>query len=223
MIDFSSSNVHWITQKESSHGWFQLDSVLNWYPSTNRELYKYILATAVPAGRMYANSGPLLKTPPYSFQLIAGQEEHSILRIPIGEQQSDSPNSSTQAHESVFKKIEFNLMYCNAEKLGPDSLAKLQTLCPTLNIVVEFTSENGFFEIQAPLRHWNYRNDPSGWQIETGPILWPKKLDSFNKEPNTRCLSPAWIHANQENLISISGRQIDCHQLSAKLSLLSLK
>ena len=58
-IDFSSSNLHWITSSESSHGWFQLDAVLEWCPGNGKRISTHVLAAAVPAGNMYALKGPL--------------------------------------------------------------------------------------------------------------------------------------------------------------------
>ena len=80
-IHFAASHLHWLTRAEGSHGFFQLDSLLEWLPAASQKPLQFVLAAAVPAGRVYAPEGPLLKQPPYSFQLIAGPNEHTIAQI----------------------------------------------------------------------------------------------------------------------------------------------
>jgi len=101
-IRFADSHLHWITRAEASHGWFQLDALLEWWPPSPQLPLQFVLAAAVPAGRMYATSGPLLKQPPYSFQLIAGHQEHTILRRPLDASELDVPGDSSQPHGPTF-------------------------------------------------------------------------------------------------------------------------
>ena len=93
-IDFDNSYLHWLTRSENSHGWFRIDTVLEWFPKGHHESVCFVAAKPVPAGRMYAKSGPLLKQPPYSFQLIAGRIEHKIIRRAIDQNQTDVPTDN---------------------------------------------------------------------------------------------------------------------------------
>jgi len=101
-IRFAASHLHWLTRAEASHGVFQLDVLLEWRPPAPQPPLQFVMAAAVPAGRMYAPSGPLVKQPPYSFQLIAGHQEHTILRRPLDASELDVPGDSSQPHGPTF-------------------------------------------------------------------------------------------------------------------------
>lgn len=221
-IHFASSYLHWITQTEASHGCFQLDAVLDWYPPGDANGMSYVLAAAVPAGRMYATDGPLLKQPPYSFQLIAGHLEHTIQRRALDRDQPNVPSDNTQPHNHTFKTLRWELSTCLAKPLRPETLAAIPHPLPTLNIFVELELNGGLLRLQAPLRHWNHRSNPSGWQIETGPLLWPMDLHAFAADPYTNWLSTAWIQANHAGRVTMSGERLPCHEQEAQLSLLML-
>ena len=60
------------------------------------------------------------------------------------------------------------------------------------------------------------------WQIESGRVLWPLDLEAFIAEPNTRWLTPAWIHSNHAGRVTMSGERLACHEQEAQLSLLVL-
>ena len=221
-IHFPSSYLYWITQAEASHGCFQLDAVLSWYPPDHKKSRSYVLTAAVPAGRMYAASGPLLKQPPYSFQLIAGHLEHTIQRQALDYNQPNVPKDNTQPHNQTFKAFSWELNACLAEPLQPENLASIPHPLPSLNIVLELEHNGGLLRLQAPLRHWNHRSNPSGWQIETGPVLWPLDLEAFTAEASSRWLTPAWIHSNCAGRVTMSGERLPCHEQEAQLSLLML-
>lgn len=221
-IHFPSSYLHWITHGEASHGCFQLDAVLDWFPPAHEQPISYILAAAVPAGRMYATSGPLLKQPPYSFQMIAGHLEHSIQRRALDHNQPCVPPDNTQPHNQTFNALSWRLNSCLAKPLRPESLAEIPHPLPMLNVVIDLEHKGGLLQLQAPLRHWNHRSNPSVWQIETGPVLWPLDLEAFTAEPKSSLLTPAWIHSNQAGRVTMSGERLPCHEQEAQLSLLVL-
>ena len=221
-IHFPSSYLHWVTHAEGSHGCFQLDAILDWYPPGHKSAHSYVLAAAVPAGRMYAESGPLLKQPPYSFQMIAGHLEHSIQRRALDHNQPNVPSNNTQLHNRTFEDLSWELKTCLAKPLQPESLATIPHSLPMLNIVIELEHNGGLLRVQAPLRHWNHRGNPSVWQIETGPLLWPLDLATFTAEASSRWLTAAWIHANDADRVTMSGERLPCHEQEAQLSLLML-
>ena len=221
-IHFATSHLHWITSSEASHGWFLLDAFLEWSPKGHQQPLPFVLGAAVAAGRMYAPSGPLLKQPPYSFQLIAGHLEHTIQRRALDHKQPYVPSDSTQPHNQTFIALSWELSSCLARPLKLEDLATIPHPPPTLNILVELEHDEGFLRLQAPLRHWNHRSHPSGWQLETGPVLWPLDLEAFTAEPNTSWLTPAWIHSNHAGRVTMSSDRLPCHELEAQLSLLAL-
>jgi hypothetical protein len=221
-IRFAASHLNWLTRAEASHGWFQLDAFLEWWPSTSQPPLQFVLAAAVPAGRMYAASGPLLKQPHYSFQLIAGHQEHTILRRPLYASHSDVPRDSSQPHGPKFQALSWQLSHAPFQPLPPEALAALPSPPPILNLVLEWRHHGSLLRLQSPLRHWNHRAEPSAWQIETGPLIWPLDRLAFADAPCTAGLTCAWLHANQAMRVSISGDRLPCHELEARLSLMSL-
>ena len=221
-IIFYNSHLHWLTRAEGSHGWFQIDSLLEWLPTTSQQPLQFFLAAAVPAGRMYAPVGPLLKQPPYIFQLIAGENEHTILRRPLDDAQSADLSDSSQPNSKVFESLGCKLSFSEAQKLLPKELAALPTPPPTLNLLLEWSHCSGLLRVHAPLRHWNHRPAPAGWQIETGPLLWPLDRQAFAEVPCSAGLTSTWLHANQVGRVTMSGDRLPCHELEAQLSILAM-
>jgi len=221
-IRFAASHLHWLTRDESSHGWFQIESFLDWFPSSSQQPLQFVQAAAVPAGRMYAASGPLLKHPPYTFQLISGHSEHTILRWPLTSGQAAVPEDSSQPHHHAFDSLSWKLSLAEAQRLQPEDLATWSAPHPCLNLLLEWRHVTGLLRLQAPLRHWNHREEPAGWQIETGPLLWPLDRLAFAEAPTSAGLTPAWLHANQAGRVTMSGDRLPCHELEARLSLLAL-
>ena len=221
-IRFGTSYLHWITRSGCSHGWFQLDAVLEWFPNNQNQPIIFVLGAAVPAGLMYAPTGPLLKQPPYSFQLIAGQKEHTIIRKALNQKHKNVPSDNSQPNKQSFEHLSWQINHCKAKSLNPEDLAELKSPLMSLNLVIKLLVNAGSLHLHAPVRHWNHRDKPSGWQIETGPVLWPRDLEAFTTEPSTNSLTPSWIHANQADRVTISGDHVACHELEAQLSLHAL-
>jgi hypothetical protein len=172
---------------------------------------------------MYASTGPLLKQPPYGFQLMASPHEHTILRRPLQPGDSAMPTDTSQPHGESFETLQWHLAFAAATLLQPSVVASLNTPPPSLNLVLERNDAGGRLRLEAPLRHWNHRTDPSGWQVETGPLLWPLDLQAFLAAPRTELLTTAWLHANQANRVTMSGDRLPAHELEAQLSLLALR
>lgn len=221
-IRFAASHLHWLTRAEDSHGSFQLDALLDWWPPAPQPPLQFVLAAAVPAGHMYAPSGPLLKQPPYSFQLIAGHQDHTILRRPLDARQPAVTADSSEPHGSTFQALSWQLSHRPAQQLRPEALAALPSPPPMLNLVLEWGHNAGLLRLQAPLRHWNHRTEPASWQIETGPLLWPLDRLAFAEAPSSAGLTTAWLHANHAGRVTMSGDRLPCHELEARLSLLAL-
>lgn len=221
-ISFAASHLHWLTRSEASHGWFQLDAHLQFTPVGAAEPLKFVLAASVPAGRMYISTGPLLKQPPYSFQLMASPHEHTILRRPLQQGDSAISTDTSQPHSELFESLQWHLVFAAATLNQPSVLASLNTPPPSLNLVLELNDAGGQLRIEAPLRHWNHRTEPPGWQLETGPLLWPLDLQAFLAAPSTELLTTAWLHANQANRVTMSGVRLPAYELEAELSLLAL-
>jgi hypothetical protein len=118
-IHFAASHLHWLTRAQASHGWFQLAALLECTPAGTAEVVPYVLVAQVPAGRMYAPAGPLLQQPPYSFQMIAGTSEHTILRRALEPSGPAVPADSSHDHQHQFQSLAWQLSTGPAVPLQP--------------------------------------------------------------------------------------------------------
>ncbi len=218
-ILFSESYLHWITRAGASNGWFQLDAVLEVIPAGTTAQFQYVLAAGVPAGRMYATSGPLLRQPPYSFQMITGLNEHTILRRELFTSNPSQVTDTSDFHSKQFHSVDWHITTMPAIRLKPNSVPKLAGQSAK-NILLEYHVHGSVLRLEAPLRHWNYRADPEAWQIETGPLLWPLRIKDLLYSPQSSGLTTAWLHANKDNRITISGDRLAAQEIEAQLYLL---
>lgn len=181
--------------------------------------YQFVLGAAVPAGRMYERAGPLLREPAYSFQMIAGLNEHTILRRDLSSSRPSNSSDSSDLHSKHFHRLFWRTSQVQSTHQNPDLLPIISPQS-NINIVLEFRAYDLDLRLEAPLRHWNYRDHPKSWQIETGPLLWPLNTYDFQHSLQSSLLTTAWLHANNDNRVTISGDQLVPHEISAHLSLL---
>jgi len=219
VICFSRSYLYWLTKKQSSHGLFQLDAILDCKKDGFLDPYRFVLGAAVPAGRMYETAGPLLREPAYSFQMIAGLNEHTILRRDLSPSRPTNSSDSFDLHSKHFHSLFWRTTHVQANHQKPDLLANIPPQS-TINIILEFRQDDLDLRLEAPLRHWNYRQHSKSWQIETGPLLWPLNTYEFQHSLQSSVLTTAWLHANNDNRVTISGDRLVPHEISAHLSLL---
>lgn len=219
MICFSNSRLCWLTKKQSSYGFFQLDAILDCKIDGCHDPFRFVLGSSVPAGRMYETSGPLVRDPAYSFQMIAGLDEHTILRRDLIATESTHLSDSSDLHSQHFNCVYWRTTSVSANHQKLDTLPNISCQS-SLNIALEFRKHDWNLRLEAPLRHWNYRQHPEAWQIETGPLLWPLNTCDFLHFPQSSALTTAWIHANKDNRVTISGDRLVPHELDAHLSLL---
>lgn len=221
-IRFDSSHLNWLTRDGGSHGTFLVDAHLEFYSSYNGKLSSFVLGTAVAAGRMYASAGPLIKEPRYSFQIIAGEEEHAIMRRPEDPEQKGTPANSLNKNSHTFEYLNWHLSRSAAKSITVEALAGLPSPPPSMNVVMGSSCVGGWLRVETPLRHWSHRMDPIGWQIETGPMIWPIDLYAFAMDPSVFGLRTAWLHANRSDRVTISAYKLPCLELEARLSLLGI-
>ncbi len=221
-ICFSSSYLSWITRTELSNGIFRLDSVLI-HRSNKQEETTFVLCSGVPAGRMYADTGPLLKTPKYFYQFIGGSKTHKIIRTPAKESNQKLCEDSHSENKSIFLELDFHLNKKKAKAIKADALIELSSLNTPVNLCIYIKRNHESIYIESPLKHWNFLSRERKWQVESASILWPSNLDNFCKNANSSFLIPVCLHANKSNMITISGERIKCHEIAADLSFLELQ
>ena len=129
-------------------------------------------------------------------------------------------SDTNDLHSDRFHTVNWHINYLLAKQLKPNSISHISYQSPT-NILLECHYRGSVLRLQAPLRHWNHRPKPKAWQIETGPILWPLSIDKFLDSPCSVGLTTSWLHANNDNLITVSGDRLVAREIDAHLSLLS--
>lgn len=144
------------------------------------------------------------------------------MRRPLDAFQSGVPTDSSHFHSYTFSILIWQFSYGAAQILPPEALAALTSPPPIHNLVLEYRHNDGLLCLQPPLCDWNHRANPAGWQIETGPLLWPFDRLSFAAAPSSAGLTSAWLHANQAGRVTISGDGLNFHELEARISLLAL-
>ncbi len=222
-IDFLNSNFHWTTNTPTSNGFFAIDSIFFYHHHATDVITSYVMAAEVPAGRMYSKRGVLLKDPPYLFRIIASDEDYVIHRYPLDPSSNANSTTSNHPHSYAFQALSCNLKYLQCEVTDPISLHSSRPPVLSANIRLQLVTHNATLTVDAPLRHWNYLEANLNWQIESGPILWPAHPLDFINEPTTINLTSVWLHANQANRATLSGREFATQEVDVNLSLLLFK
>ena len=194
---FNYSYIQWTTNAESSSGNFQIDSVLDYLNTASNQSAQFVAPKPVPAGRMYANCDTLLKMPSYNYHLIGGKKEHTILRRPYLSGADGIPLDSTRNNSDTFSSFSWNLRYTSQfTEVSPSHLSSLTQPYPSLNVRLSYKFGPHQVRVESPLSHWNVHQPSNGWQIETGPFLWPLDISNFFESPSSGGLTFAWLHAN---------------------------
>lgn len=206
-IDFSRSNIRWITKKlecgGSSHGSFKVESVIRIYASDGKLEDVFALAVGVLAGNMYV-SGNLVKVPAYSFQLIASKLRHTILRTDL--RANTMPwfrlfrrlnIKDSSAKNSLFESLAINIRHEAATLIENfrDIEIDYQKLSSFSAIIKIPLADNRWIESEFPVKHINLLSSREIIQVETGPVLFADTLklmgqsnDVFNE------LIPSFVH-----------------------------
>ena len=219
-ISFPRSSLNWCTLKEKSHGIFRLESVLYLKNKSSQEIKIYCLSSSVPAGRMYSYQGPLIKRPSYMYQIIGGEFDHHIIRTPLEVISNKLHLSTVNKNIDIFKEFDISLFFSNKTSIQGNSLSERKPEEFLINFLIEWENKNFEIKVESPLKHWNYRANPSGWQVESGLILWPINIDSFIDTSSSGDLNTAWLHANQSDLLTITFNNLEANEVKANLSFL---
>ncbi|MFZ2157237.1 MAG: hypothetical protein WAV72_14105 [Bradyrhizobium sp.] len=180
VIDFARSRLVWKT-KAGSRGYWRLIASASLISPTHQPLDQFVLAPAVMAGDVYGK-GRLLKEPPYSFQIFASRQQHTVVREPGISIRLAVPADSTASNESVFEELAIHIAAANRNALDLDKLSD-EAVSASWPLIanVELCRPNGDrWVLNFPVNHINIAaiDGKNAFQVETGPILIPHSLIS---------------------------------------------
>jgi hypothetical protein len=180
VIDFTRSRLVWTT-KAGSSGYWRLIASASLISPTHQALDQFVLAPAVMAGDVYG-SGRLLKEPPFSFQIFASRQQHTIVREPGISTVPAVTADSTASNDSVFEKLAIHVAEANRNAIDPHKLSdEAVSASWPLTANVELCRPNGDrWVLNFPVNHINIAaiDGKGAFQVETGPILVPHSLIS---------------------------------------------
>lgn len=180
VIDFTQSRLVWTT-KAGSSGYWGLIASASLISSTHQTLDQFVLAPAVMAGNVYG-SGRLLKEPPYSFQIFASRQQHTIVREFGISTVPAVTADGTASNDSVFEKLAIHIANTNRNVIDLDKLSDESVAASwPLTANVELCRPNGDrWVLNFPVNHINIAtiDGKTAFQVETGPILIPRSLIS---------------------------------------------
>jgi hypothetical protein len=207
VIDFNRSHLVWTT-KAGSRGFWRLIASASLISSTHQTLDQFVLAPAVMAGDVYGG-GRLLKEPPYSFQIFASRQRHTIVREPGISIGSAVNADSTANNESVFAELAIHIAETNRNAIDLDRLGD-GTVSPSWPLManVELCGPNGDrWVLNFPVNHINVAaiDGKNAFQVETGPILIPRSLISpASPASGTGGFAIGYVFFNQSDRIDLA-------------------
>jgi hypothetical protein len=209
-VNFQQSDIRWVTSKEKSYGAFQVEAVLRIWGDTDVSPRQFALGAAVLAGNMYVEGG-LCKNPPYSFQVAAGETEHTIFRTeifsPVHHLGHELPVVDTHgANGATFDSFEINLNTEPAKSLRDfDQIEERFSRRERFNGLISIELPiRGRVELEFPVKHMNLLPSRKMWQLETGPVLFPKRGGEGDFRHSTLDLIPYFLHANRFDSVDFS-------------------
>jgi hypothetical protein len=206
--DFVRSRLCWKVRSGGSLGFFALDSFLRLHQA--KEVPKeFVLTAMVLAGNLYSTNS-LVKHPPYFYQMIAGDGAYQILRTATPDQ-TPQPFNGTGFDDSIGNSNElFHFLDLEIEATPSDQIRRID-LSDARNVpkgplvgCVALQRENSSIEVFFPIRHWNRLGSRPDFQVETGPVLWPRFVSDFYGGREIHHLQPAFLHFGTEKLVEVS-------------------
>lgn len=203
-VDFQRSSIRWVTRAEKSMGAFQLEAVVRLWTDAGAPPKLFALGAAVMAGNMYAEGG-LCKNPPYMFQVAGGGGEHTIFRTDLSPRWSNivkklcgrskiqdtaGPNGQTFDAFDIHLEMDGAKFVRDYEEIAEHFSRQDSFSC---RITIDSTSAEKM-ELEFPVKHLNLLPSRQMWQLETGPVLFPRQGDSANTVAG---FLPYFVHANR--------------------------
>jgi hypothetical protein len=169
-LDFERASLNWVTKDNSRGRWRVIAAC---WSSRGGEHEQFVLSPRIMAGNVYG-AGKLPLDPPYSFQIIASDDRHVIIRDFAG----DLPSRDTSASNSqIFSSLTIDApswrvdARLSGDSFTPEALEQAWPLTARLHV-----SKGGLDHlVDFPVHHLNTKA-PGAFQVETGPVLLPAAL-----------------------------------------------
>lgn len=206
--DFVRSRLCWKVRSGGTFGFFALDSFLGLHQG-NQVSKEFVLTAMVLAGNLYSTTS-LVKQPPYLYQMIAGDGAYQILRTATPDQ-TPQPFNGTGFDDSIGNSNKlFDFLNLEIESTPTDQIRRIDLSdaknAPSGPLVGCVDLQRGYSSIEVffPIRHWNRLGSGPDFQVETGPVLWPKFLGDFSGGMGIHHLQPAFLHFASEKRVEVS-------------------
>jgi len=185
-----------------------LDSVLRSHQA-NQAPKDFVLTAMVLAGNLYSKNS-LVKQPPYLYQMIAGDGVYQILRTGIHNHNphpfsGDGLDDSLGNAADLFRHLSLEIETTPNDRIRRVDLADTNTAnSGPLVGCVDLQGESTRIEVFFPIRHWNRLGSEPDFQVETGPVLWPRLTRSFSGGREIHHLQPAFLHFVSKGQVEVS-------------------
>ena len=175
ILDFDRARLSWKTHPGVYGSWRLVASARPDAAEQNSS-ENFFLAPAVMAGQIFG-SERLPMDPPYSYQVFASSERHTILREPADGSKS---RHNSDLNEKTFSALEIHAPQIDADlieirSLREDSLSNLWPI--SVRLAARVGPQNDRWILEFPANHISVQN--SNFQIETGPVLLPARIKGY--------------------------------------------
>ena len=188
VIDFARARIAWTTP-DGSRGLWRVVAAAR---ETGGARQAWFLAAGVMAGDVYGQRRLPLQ-PPYAFQFAASRARHVMFRQPLEAsdlQDTDAPHSDTFSSVAIdAPEIE-----ADAVRLDPVAAASRWPLTARLSAAGPGGAR---WSLEFPVSHINLRDQPSAWQVETGPVIVPADLMDIAGAAKSGGLQLAFLFFNR--------------------------
>ncbi|WP_339034765.1 hypothetical protein WHZ78_23575 [Bradyrhizobium symbiodeficiens] len=206
-LDFERARIFWTTKAGIDGSWRVIAA------ACRKGADGIYLAPAVMAGEIFG-TGRLPRDPPYSYQLVATQKRHAIIRRGGASELEDSEADN----DTAFSLFDIFAPQRESSLIDPEAIdqAKIERRWPLSARLTVKGSE--LWILEFPVSHISSRG--GAFQIESGPALIPRDLVNI-PETSTFCgCYLAYVFLNKPNQVDVLafGRNGNFHRQFAKFA-----
>lgn len=206
-LDFERARIFWTTKAGIKGSWRVVAAACC---EGTDGIY---LAPAVMAGEIFG-MGRLPKDPPYSYQLVATQKRHAIIRRGGASEIEDSEADN----DTAFSLFDIFAPQRKSSPVDPEAIdqAEIERQWPLSARLTVKGSE--LWILEFPVSHISRR--AGAFQIESGPVLIPQDLVNI-PDTSTFCgCYLAYVFLNKPNQIDVLafGRNENFHRQFVKFA-----
>ncbi len=200
-MDFERAALSWVTGAGSSGHWRVVASATAWSQAEG-VIRQHVLAPQVLAGDVYG-AGRLPLDPPYTFQVLASAQDHTILREALSE---GTVSDNSAINSSVFEKLTIRDVRTTWRPLDMnDIVACVDHVWPLSARIRARVDYGPDWLLDFPVQHFNtmHVGPTPAFQVETGPILVPNTLIENEKDSPVEDFKLAYVFFNKTNVVDL--------------------